>query len=130
VPDTETVLAVSVKKDNTRLLTWAATIFATLYFAWLASSFYYSTSVFMNMYMSMGVDLPPQTRFLIAFRWFYPLLYLGAIGVVIAKQYSVRERWRNLAITLAVTVVMEAFNSAITTALYRPILEFTEKLGK
>jgi hypothetical protein len=128
--DTETALAVSGKKDNTQLVTWAATVFASLYYVWLAGSFYYSVSVFMNMYISMGVEVPLQTRILISFRWLYPLLHLGAIGVVIAKQYYVRQRWRNLEITFAVTVVMEVLSKAIITALYRPILEFTEKLSK
>jgi len=130
MPDTGTALAVSGQKDNTRLITWATTVFASLYFAWLGGTLYYATPAFLELYKSIGVELPLQARFLISFRWSYPLLYLSAIGVVIAKQYYVWEKWRNLAVTLALTAMIEFFSNLILNALYRPIFDMGEKLGK
>jgi len=130
MPDTGTALAVSGQKDNARLITWATTVFASLYFAWLGGTLYYATPAFLELYKSIGVELPLQARFLISFRWSYPLLYLSAIGVVIAKQYYVWEKWRNLAVTLALTAMIEFFSNLILNALYRPIFDMGEKLGK
>lgn len=47
-------------------LTWTVTILACAYFAWIGASLYYSTSVFKNMFTSMGLELPGPTLIVIA----------------------------------------------------------------
>ncbi len=123
-------LVATAKNDSNGLLTWAVSLFASAYLAWLGISLYYSTPIFLKMYASIGAELPLATRLLYSFRWFYPLLFLGAIAVVIAKQFNVREKWRNLAITFGVFAVMEALSNAMVHALYAPLLDLMEKLAK
>jgi type II secretory pathway component PulF len=83
------------------------------------------------MYKSMGVELPALTRFvLVAYRWVYPPIFLGAATLLIAKQFFVREKWASLAITMAVVFAVDFMGSEIVQALYRPLLDLTEKLSK
>ena len=92
---------------------------------------YLSMPIFINMFMSMGVELPLATRILIAtYRLGYPLWFGGATAVVIAKQFYVREKWPNLSITLTAVLVVDLISRGIIWALYRPLFEFMEKVNK
>ncbi|MFI5104755.1 MAG: hypothetical protein ACHP79_07520, partial [Terriglobales bacterium] len=114
-------LATSADNRNSGSLTWAVSLFASGYFAWLGISLFRVTPIFLDLYASLSADLPLQTRLLISFRWLYPLLFVGAIAVVIAKQFYVRDKWRNLAITFGFVAIIEALSNAIVGALYAPI---------
>src|SRR5690348_6841979 len=84
------------------VVTWIATILACAYIAWAGVSLYQATGIFKEMYTSMGVELSTPTRFIMAaYRWLFPILFGGVIGVVVAKQFLVREKWVSLFITLA-----------------------------
>ena len=112
-------------------ITWLATILACGYFLWIGWSLYYSISAFANMYNSMGVELPFVTRFVVAgYRWLFPVFFLGATGVVIAKQFFVRDKWINLSITFITALAVDLVGSGIVRALYRPMLDLMEKLSK
>lgn len=92
---------------------------------------YLSTPKFIDMYSSIGVELPLATRIVIAsYRLGYPLWFGGATAVVIAKQFYVREKWPNLSITLMAVVMVDIISRAIVWALYRPIFDMTERLSK
>jgi hypothetical protein len=113
------------------VFTWSATILACAYFAWIGTSLYHSTPVFINMFNSMGLDLHVPTLIVIAgYRWSYPILFGGAATVVIAKQFFVREKWVSLTITLAAAVVVDVISSGIVRALYRPLVDLMEKVNK
>jgi type II secretory pathway component PulF len=117
------------KRGN--VFTWIATILACAYVIWTGVMLYMSTPKFMDMYISMGVELPLSTKLVIGFyRPGYPLLFGGATVLLIGKQFSVREKWRNLSITLATVVVMAILGNWIVQALYRPIFDLAEKLNK
>src|SRR4051812_30254512 len=89
------------------VFTWIATILACAYVMGTGVMLYVSTPKFIDMYLSMGVELPLPTRLVIAtYRFLYPLWFGGATVLVIAKQFSVREKWPNLSITLATVVVV------------------------
>ena len=112
-------------------LTWAATILACVYVLWMGWSLFRTTSIFMDMYNSMGVDLPGSTKIVIVgHRFLFPLVFGGAIGVVIAKQFLVREKWANLCVTLMSVVMVELFGNGVVRALYQPVLDLVEKLNK
>ncbi len=92
---------------------------------------YLSTPKFIDMYSSMGVELPLPTKIVIAtYRFGYPFWFGGATVLLIGKQFSVREKWRNLSITLATVVVVTIIENWVVRALYRPMLDMVEKLNK
>lgn len=112
-----------------RILNWVVTILAGAYCLWIGTSLYQSTAAFDNMYKSMGVELNVPARFVTtAYRWLYPILFGGAAAVVIAKQFFVREKWANVAFTVAVTFAVQFASSGIVRALYSPLFEMIEKL--
>lgn len=92
---------------------------------------YLSTPKFIDMYVSMGVELPLATRIVIGFyRIGYPFLFGGAVVLLIGKQFSVREKWPNLSITLGTVVAVAILGNWIVRALYRPLFDLVEKLNK
>jgi len=114
-----------------RIATWIATIFACVYIVWTGTSLYYSTSVFINMFSSMGVELRASSLFLVAsYRWLYPILFGGAAALVVAKQFFVRDKVVSLTITFATTVTVAILSGEIVKALYRPMFDLIEKLNR
>ena len=113
------------------VLTWLVTILACVYIGWIGASLYYSTPIFINMYISMGVDLNLSTKILIRFyRLMYPILFGGIAALVITKQLFVRDKWISVSITLAATVAVNLSSEGIVRALYRPLFDMVEKLSK
>lgn len=113
------------------VITWTATILACAYMVWGGTMLYFSTSNLIDMYKSMGVDLPVAVRIVFAvYRFAYPLLFLGAIALVIAKQFYVREKWISLGITLGAALVVEIMSRGTLWVLYRPLVAFTERPNK
>ena len=92
---------------------------------------YLSTPKFIDMYLSIGVELPLATRIVIGFyRLGYPFLFGGAVVLLVGKQFSVREKWPNLSITLMAVVMVDIISRATVWALYRPLFDLAEKLSK
>ncbi len=113
------------------IFTWTATILACGYIVWSGTMLYLATPTFIDMYKSMGVELPLPTKIVIAFyRFVYPVLFGGAAALVIAKQFFVRKKWVSLSITLAAALVMDIIIRGIVWALYRPLFDMAEKLSK
>jgi hypothetical protein len=111
--------------------TWIITLLACAYFAFSGISLYYSTGVFLNMFNSMGVELHLSSKIVIAsYHYLYPVLFGGAAAVVIIKQFFVQQKWINLSITLATAFLVGLISNEIVRALYRPIFDLQEKLGK
>jgi hypothetical protein len=111
--------------------TWIATILACAYIVWSGTMLYLSTPRFIDLYSSLGVELPLATRIVIAtYRFGYPLWFGGATALVIAKQFYVREKWPNLSISLMAVVMVDIAGRTAVWALYRPLFDLTEKLNK
>ena len=111
--------------------TWTATMLACAYIVWSGTMLYLSTPKFIDMYSSMGVELPLPTRIVIAFyRFAYPVLFGGAAALVIAKQFFVREKWISLSITLAAALMADIISQGTVWALYHPLFDMAEKLSK
>ena len=114
-----------------KILTWTVTSLACVYIGWIGISLYYSTPIFINMYMSMGVDLSLSTKILVGFyRLMYPILFGGLAALIITKQFFVRDKWMSLSVTLAATVAGCLISDGIVRALYRPLFDMVEKLNK
>jgi hypothetical protein len=113
------------------VFTWIATILACAYIVWSGTMLYLSTPRFIDLYSSLGVELPLATRIVIAtYRFGYPLWFGGATALVIAKQFYVREKWPNLSISLMAVVMVDIAGRTAVWALYRPLFDMTEKLNK
>ncbi len=92
---------------------------------------YYSTSKFMELFVSFDVQLPSATRMLVTnYRWLLPVWFGGAVLLMVAKQYFVRENAINLTITFATTITMSVLSGQIVRMLYQPILGMSDKLNK
>jgi type II secretory pathway component PulF len=129
VSESQAVLPLS--NPEARVFTWIATILACAYILWSGTMLYWSTPRFIDLYSSLGVDLPLATRIVSAvYRFAYPLLFGGATALIITKQFYVRAKWINMGITLASTLVVDIISRATIWALYRPIFDLTEKLNK
>ena len=113
------------------IASWVLTFAACIYFGWLAFNLYRTTGVFMNMFASMGVEMPLATRFVIAnYRWSYPIFFGSAAALMLGKQFFVRARWPNLTASLAMIVVMDVVTNELVASLYRPLVDFMEKLNR
>jgi hypothetical protein len=124
-------LKAAEKTQPSQLLTWTVTIVACAYFVWSGAALYSSVGIFARMFESMGVDLHLSTKLVLGSYWlFLPLLFGGAVVLVIAKQFFVREKWISLAITLGVTVMIDVVSNVVVRALYSPLFELIEKLNK
>jgi hypothetical protein len=111
--------------------TWTATILACGYIVWTGVMLYLATPKFIDMYSSMGVDLPLPAKIVIAsYRFAYPVLFGGAAALVIAKQFYVRQKWISLSITLAAVLVVDIISRGTVWALYQPLFDVMEKLNK
>jgi hypothetical protein len=111
--------------------TWTITLLACAYFAFAGISLYYSTGVFINMFNSIGVELPPATKLVIAtYHFSFPIVFGGAAALLITKQFFVRQKWVSLSITLGTAFFIGMISNGIYRALYRPIFDLTEKLSK
>lgn len=112
-------------------LTWSLSLVACAYCLWMGATLFFTTRTFVSMYSNIGVDLSFSTKIIIAFyRMLYPILFGGTAALVIVKQYFVREKWANISATLGTVLVANIVSNGIASALYRPLLDLTEKLNK
>jgi hypothetical protein len=113
------------------IFTWTVTVLACAYILWTGTMLYLATPRFADLYSSLNAELPLPTRIVFAvYRFAYPLLFLGAAALIIAKQFYVREKWVNLGITLGATLVVEIMSRGTIWALYHPMFDMAEKLHK
>jgi uncharacterized membrane protein YsdA (DUF1294 family) len=83
------------------------------------------------MFASLGVELGIATRLVIgAYRLAFPILFGGAAGVVLTKQWFVRDKWANVSFSLGVAFVVDFVGGLIVQSLYAPLLDLVEKLNK
>jgi hypothetical protein len=113
------------------IFTWIVTVLACAYIAWLGASLYHSTRVFIDLYISIGVEFLLSTKLLISFyRFLYPIIFGGMAALVITKQFFVRDKWASVSVTLAATLAASLIGDAIVKALYHPLFNLMERLNK
>jgi hypothetical protein len=113
------------------IFTWLVTLMACAYIAWLGASLYHSTRIFIDLYISSGVEFLLSTKILIAFyRFLYPIIFGGMAALLITKQFFVRDKWVSVSVTLAATLAASLIGDAIVRALYHPLFNLMEKLNK
>ena len=112
-----------------RGVAWAMSLLSCLYFIWTYIQVSRYTKVFSDMFASMGVELPMQTRFLLSSNyWLYPVLFLGAGVFVVVKEAFMRDKKLSLATTFGVALCVLYAVGWINSALYAPLLSLIEKL--
>jgi hypothetical protein len=111
------------------VLAWFASGLLCIYFAWSYAALLRYTRVFMTLFGSLGVELPAPTRFLIATHFFlYPLLFVGAGVLVIAKEFLVPDKRLSLIISLVVALLTLLAVDSIKSVFILPLLELAQKL--
>lgn len=114
-----------------KVYTWLLSLFACAYCLWVGVSLYIFTGIFINMYASMGVDLPLSTKIVISsYRLLDPPIFGGVAVLIIVKQFLVRDKWANLATTLGATLIAVVAANWVIHTLYAPVLAMIEKLNK
>ena len=90
-----------------------------------------ATRIFGNLLRDLGMELPLATRFLIAtYSWLYPLLFVGAAVLVIAKEFVIRDMGRRWAATVIIFLVVISSAGLVQYVLNLPLLDLVQKLGK
>src|SRR5437867_12943719 len=98
--ESQEIEAISRKEKG---FAWDASTFVSLCCIYACVVLVQSTGIFRELFKGLGVELPLATRFLIAtYTWLYPLLYLGAAVLVIAKEFILRDMRLRLATTVVV----------------------------
>jgi type II secretory pathway component PulF len=89
------------------------------------------TGIFTELFKGLGVELPQATRFLIAtYSWLYPLVFVGAAALVIAKEFVLSDVRRRLGSTLIIFVAAASAVGLVQYALNLPLLELVKKLSQ
>jgi hypothetical protein len=126
--------ALSGAKRNNRggpILTWSVTIVACAYIAWIGITLYRSTGAFRGLFASLNAQLPAVTSFVVNnYQWYYPGLFGGAVALLLAKQFFIRDKWKSLALTFATIALAHFAANGVIQALYRPLFEMAQQVAR
>jgi type II secretory pathway component PulF len=112
-------------------LAWVAALLVSLCCICTCVFLLRSTGIFRELFKGLGVELPLTTRLLIAtYSWLYPLLFVGAAVLVIAKEFALRDVRSKLAATVIIFVAAVSSAGLVQYVLYLPLLELVKKLSQ
>jgi type II secretory pathway component PulF len=110
---------------------WVASLLVSLCCIYVCVILTRSTGIFTGLFKDLGVELPLATRFLVAtYSWLYPLLFVGAAVLVIAKEFVLRDIQRRLATTVIIFVVAVSSVGLVQYVLNMPLLDLVRKLSQ
>jgi type II secretory pathway component PulF len=111
-------------------LGWAASMLVSLDSLFACLVLVRSMGIFSTLFQGLGVELPGATRFLLAtYVWLFPVFFVGAAVLVIAKEFVMRDVRGRLAATLLIFVTAASFVGMVVFVLYLPLLELVRKLA-
>src|SRR5882724_2624381 len=111
-------------------LGWGASMLVSLGCLFACSVLVRSIGIFNTMFQGLGVELPGATRFLLTtYAWLFPVFFVGAAILVIAKEFVMRDVRGRLAATLVIFVAAASSVGLAVLVLYLPLLELLRKLG-
>jgi hypothetical protein len=123
--------SLKVESKALQIVAWSISLVSCLYFGWTYIQLIRHTKVFSDMFASMGVELPTPTTFLLhSSSWLYPILFVGAGGLVLGKEVFMRDKKASIATTFAVALCVLYAVGWISNALYAPLFSIIEKLNK
>ena len=112
-------------------LAWVATLLVSLSCICACIFLLLSMGSFTELFKGLGVELPLATRFLIAtYSWLFPLLFVGAAVLVIAKEFVLRDVRRRLAATVIIFVATVSWVGLVHYVLYLPLFDLVKKLNQ
>ena len=110
---------------------WGASIFVSLCCICTCVVLVQSTGIFRELFKGLGVEIPLLARFLIAtYSWLYPLLFIGAAVLVIAKEFVLHDMRYRLATTAVVFLAAVSSVGLVQYVLYLPMLDLVKKLSQ
>lgn len=112
-------------------LAWVAALLVSLCCICICVFLLRSTGVFTELFKSIGIELPLATRLLIVtYPWLYPLLFVGAAVLVIAKEFALRDVRRRLAATVIIFAAVVSSAELMQYVLNLPLLDLVQKLNQ
>jgi len=110
---------------------WGTSVFVSLCCIFICIALVQFTRNFMELFKGIGVELPLATRLLIAtYSWLFPLLFVGAAVLVIAKEFVLHKMRHRLATTAVVFLAAISSVGLVQYVLYLPLLDLVKKLSQ
>ena len=108
---------------------WTSSILVSAVLAVGGSFAYYITRTFAALFDSMSLNLPWATSIIVLnYRWLYPGMVVGAVLVLIGKQFFVRSEGRRMAVTICVAALVVVFWWSFILALYAQLNHLADQL--
>ena len=116
--------------SQAKWLGWGASTLVSLGCLFACLVLVRSIAIFNTLFQGLGVELPGATRFLLAtYVWLFPVFFVGAAILVIAKEFVMRDVRGRLAATLVIFVTAASSVGLAVFVLYLPVLELLRKLA-
>ena len=111
-------------------LGWGASMLVSLGCLFACLVLVRSIGIFNTLFQGLGVELPGATRFLLAtYVWLFPIFFVGAAILVIAKEFVMRDVRGRLAATLIIFITAASSVGLVVLVLYLPVLELVRRLA-
>jgi hypothetical protein len=108
---------------------WPYAVACCLYYLLAYRGLASATSVFAELFKGLGLMPPLPTRLLVAnYSWFFPILFVGALMLTIAKQFIPFSTLRLRVVNLFLIVVAVVFPSLVALTWYLPLFILVYKL--
>ncbi len=112
-------------------LAWVAALLVSFYCVCAYVFLLRSTEIFIELFGSIGVELPLATKLLIpTYSWLYPLFFVGAAVLVIAKEYVLRDVRHRLTATVIISAGAISLAGLVQYALNLPLRDLVQKLNQ
>jgi hypothetical protein len=110
-------------------VSWLFALVCCLYYLLAYLGLASATPIFAKMFEGLEVALPLPTRLLMAsYSWLFPVFFVGAVILTIAKQFVPLEKRPLRLANLFLIVVGVAFAPLVVFTLYLPLLDLIWKL--
>jgi hypothetical protein len=117
----------SVQKGSR--LPWYVAIIGCVYYAWFCISLRRAVPIFAQLFVGIGVDLPLPTRLLFStYAWLFPVLFLGAVIVMLVKQIAVLNDSQRRIANWFLLFIGAVFPALVVLALYLPLFVLIHRL--
>ncbi len=108
---------------------WPYAVACCLYYFLAYRGLASATPIFAKLFEGLGMALPLPTRLLMAsYSWLFPVLFVGAAILTIAKQFMQLSKLRLRVANLFLIVVGVAFAPLVVLVLYLPLFILIHRL--
>lgn len=90
-----------------RLVAWVTNSVGCLYCAWMGATLLLGTRGFLEMFKSVGAELPPSTAFVVSNRiWLYPVVFGTAVLALLVKELLIGDKRLSTMLTFSIVLVV------------------------